>query len=101
MDYGFGAVVSSRFADIFRNNCTKNGLVPVQVSPEVGDQLLAAIEADPALEIVVDVSTRTLSAPALGLEVPFPRAHATTERLLQGVAGIGRATCRGRVGETE
>src|SRR3546814_2312408 len=48
MDYGFGAVVSSRFADIFRNNCTKNGLVPVQVSPEVGDQLLAAIEADPA-----------------------------------------------------
>src|SRR3546814_17307533 len=89
MDYGFGAVVSSRFADIFRNNCTKNGLVPVQVSPEVGDQLLAAIEADPALEIVVDVSTRTLSAPAIGLEVPFPLDDATQERFPQGHDDIG------------
>src|SRR3546814_6640513 len=89
MDYGFGAVVSSRFADIFRNNCTKNGLVPVQVSPEVGDQLLAAIEAEPALEIVVDVSTRTLSAPAIGLEGPFPPDDATQERFLQGLDDIG------------
>ena len=41
MDYGFQAVISPRFADIFRNNCTKNGLVPVLVSAEVGEQLLA------------------------------------------------------------
>ena len=47
--YGFDAVISPRFADIFRNNCTKNGLVPVQVTPEVGAQLLAAVEADPTL----------------------------------------------------
>ena len=40
MDYGFKAVVSPRFADIFRNNCTKNGLVPVQIDDEVGRQLL-------------------------------------------------------------
>src|SRR3546814_145423 len=52
MDYGFGAVVSSRFADIFRNHCTKNGLVPVQVSPEVGGQLLAAIEPDDRKTVV-------------------------------------------------
>ena len=46
MDYGFKAVISPRFADIFRNNCTKNGLVPVQVSAELGEELLRAIEAD-------------------------------------------------------
>ena len=51
MDYGFQAVISPRFADIFRNNCTKNGLVPVLVTAEVGEQLLQAVEADPTLEI--------------------------------------------------
>src|SRR5690349_11269680 len=67
MDYGFAAVISPRFADIFRNNCTKNGLVPVQVPGEVGEQLLAAIEADPSLEITVDVERRTVAAPAIGV----------------------------------
>jgi 3-isopropylmalate/(R)-2-methylmalate dehydratase small subunit len=60
MDYGFQAVISPRFADIFRNNCTKNGLVPVQVDPEVGAQLLRAVEADPALEITIDIAARTV-----------------------------------------
>src|ERR1700716_3366857 len=47
MDYGFTAVISPRFADIFRNNCTNSGLVPVEVSPEMGEALMAAVEADP------------------------------------------------------
>ncbi len=89
MDYGFKAVISPRFADIFRNNCTKNGLVPVQVSNEVGQQLLAAVQADPSLELVVDVDRRTLSAPAIGLEVSFPLDDATRERFLQGLDDIG------------
>ncbi len=89
MDYGFQAVVSSRFADIFRNNCTQNGLVPVQVSPEVGRQLLAAVDADPSLEIVVDVERRTLSAPAIDLDVAFPLDDATQERFLEGLDDIG------------
>src|SRR5262245_60728887 len=72
MDYGFQAVISPRFADIFRNNCTKNGLVPVVVPPDVAEQLLRAVEADPGLELVVDVDRRTLAAPALGLEIDFP-----------------------------
>ena len=55
MDYGFQAVVSPRFADIFRNNCTKNGLVPVTVPAEIGRQLLDAIEADPGLEITIEI----------------------------------------------
>jgi 3-isopropylmalate/(R)-2-methylmalate dehydratase small subunit len=89
MDYGFKAVVSPRFADIFRNNCTKNGLVPVQVTAEVGEQLLAAIEADPTLELTVDVDRRTLSVPAIGLDVDFPLDDSTRERFLEGLDDIG------------
>ena len=89
MDYGFQAVISPRFADIFRNNCTKNGLVPVQVDPEVGAQLLRAVEADPSLEITIDVASRTVSAPAIGLEVGFPLDDSTRDRFLQGLDDIG------------
>jgi 3-isopropylmalate/(R)-2-methylmalate dehydratase small subunit len=89
MDYGFQAVISPRFADIFRNNCTKNGLVPVVVAPEVGERLLRAVDADPALELVVDVDRRTLSAPAIGLEVEFPLEDAVRERFLEGLDDIG------------
>jgi 3-isopropylmalate/(R)-2-methylmalate dehydratase small subunit len=89
MDYGFDVVISPRFADIFRNNCTKNGLVPVQVTPEVGAQLLAAIDADPSLELTVDVERRTLAAPAIGLEVEFPLDSSIQERFLEGLDDIG------------
>jgi 3-isopropylmalate/(R)-2-methylmalate dehydratase small subunit len=89
MDYGFDVVISPRFADIFRNNCTKNGLVPVQVTPEVGEQLLAAIDADPSLELTVDVERRTLAAPAIGLEVEFPLDSSIQERFLEGLDDIG------------
>jgi len=89
MDYGFVAVVSSRFADIFRNNCTKNGLVPVTVPDDVAAQLLAAVEADPSLELTIDMERLVLSAPALGLETPFPMDPATQERFLEGLDDIG------------
>ena len=89
LDYGFAAVVSPRFGDIFRNNATKNGLVPVVVPPEVGDALMRAVEADPTLQVVVDVERRTLSAPAAGIECPFPLDDATRERFLEGLDDIG------------
>jgi 3-isopropylmalate/(R)-2-methylmalate dehydratase small subunit len=89
MDYGFRAVVSPRFADIFRNNCTKNGLVPVQVDEATGEQLLQAITDDPTLELTVDVAARTISAPAIGLEVGFPLDDATRHRFLEGLDDIG------------
>ena len=89
MDYGFDVVISPRFADIFRNNCTKNGLVPAQVPAEFAAQLLAAIKADPTLEITVDVERRTVSAPAAGLEAEFPLDPATQERFLEGLDDIG------------
>jgi len=88
-DYGFEAVISPRFGDIFRNNSTKSGLVPVIVPSEVGEALLRGVEEDPTLEITVDVERRTVSAPALGLEVEFPLDDATRERFLQGLDDIG------------
>jgi 3-isopropylmalate/(R)-2-methylmalate dehydratase small subunit len=89
MDYGFKAVISPRFADIFRNNCTKNGLVPVTVTADVGRQLLDAVEADPGLELTVDVERRTVEAPAIGLVAEFPLDDATRERFLEGLDDIG------------
>jgi 3-isopropylmalate/(R)-2-methylmalate dehydratase small subunit len=89
MDYGFQAVISPRFADIFRNNSTKNGLVPVQVEPQVGQALLDAVVADPTLEITIDVAARTVSAPSIGLEASFPLDDATQRRFLEGLDDIG------------
>jgi 3-isopropylmalate/(R)-2-methylmalate dehydratase small subunit len=88
-DYGFTAVISPRFGDIFRNNCTKAGLVPVQVDPEIGVALLRAVEADPGLEITVDVERRVVSAPAAGIEAPFPMDDFTRYRLLEGLDDVG------------
>lgn len=89
MDYGFEAVVSPRFADIFRNNCTKQGLLPVQVEPDLGRALLQAIEADPSLELTIDVARGTIEAPAAGLAGTFPLDDFTRERLLHGWDDIG------------
>jgi len=86
--HGFEAVVSPRFGDIFRNNATKNGLVPVVVSTEVGEQLLRAVEADPTLDITIDVERRTLEAPAIGLTVDFPLDDSVRHRFLEGLDDI-------------
>ena len=88
-DYGFKAVVSPRFGDIFRNNATKVGLLPVQLPADVAEQLLRAVEADPTLEITIDVERRTLSAPKIGLEATFPLDDHTQYRLLNGLDDIG------------
>ena len=87
--YGFEAVVSPRFGPIFKNNSTKNGLVAVEVTEEVGKQLMAAVQADPTMEIVVDVERRTLEAPAIDLEVSFDLSDAVQHRFLNGLDDIG------------
>ena len=86
--YGFQAVISPRFGDIFRNNAGKNGLVPVVVTPEVGARLLAAVAADPTLELTIDVARRTLEAPALDLTVEFPLDESIQHRFLEGLDDI-------------
>jgi 3-isopropylmalate/(R)-2-methylmalate dehydratase small subunit len=87
--YGFKAVISPRFGDIFRNNATKNGLVPVQVSAAVGEQLMRAVESDPTLELVIDVERRSLEAPAIDLAVEFPLDDSVRHRFLEGLDDIG------------
>lgn len=87
--YGFAAVVSPRFGDIFRNNATKNGLVPVQVSEELGRRLLEAVESDPTTQVVVDVERRVLEVPSLGLVEPFPLDDSVQHRFLEGLDDIG------------
>jgi 3-isopropylmalate/(R)-2-methylmalate dehydratase small subunit len=89
MDYGFRAVVSSRFADIFRNNCTKQGLLPAQVSEELDRELLDAVTKDPSVELTLDVARGTIEAPAAGLTGTFPLDGFTRERLLNGWDDIG------------
>ena len=86
--YGFAAVISPRFGDIFRNNATKNGLVPVLVSAEVGRQLLDAITKDPSLEIKIDIELRTLEVTGLDLLVDFPLEDSIQHRFLNGLDDI-------------
>jgi 3-isopropylmalate/(R)-2-methylmalate dehydratase small subunit len=88
-DFGFKAVISPRFGDIFRNNATKAGLVPVQVDAAVGEALMAAVEADPTVEITIDVIDRVLRAPSVGIEAPFPLDDFTQHRLVEGLDDIG------------
>ena len=89
MDYGFKAVIAPRFGDIFRNNSAKNGLVPVVLSAEVALQILRAVEADPTLEITIDLETRRVTVPALGVDVEFPLDDSTRHRFMNGLDDIG------------
>ncbi len=87
--WGFDAVIAPSFSDIFRNNCTKNGLVPVVVPLEIVEKLWAAIEADPTTEITVDMERLTIEAPAAGISASFPMDAATQHRFLHGLDDIG------------
>jgi 3-isopropylmalate/(R)-2-methylmalate dehydratase small subunit len=89
MDYGFKAVISPKFGDIFRNNATKAGLVPVQVDEKFGEELLEAAQEHPFLEVVVDIETRTVSVPRLGMQASFPLDDFTRHRLMEGLDDIG------------
>jgi 3-isopropylmalate/(R)-2-methylmalate dehydratase small subunit len=86
-DYGFAAVVSPRFGDIFRNNALKGGLVPVQLAAQEVEALWAMVEADPALEVTVDLGARELRAGDLVAD--FPLDDFTRWRLMEGLDDIG------------
>jgi 3-isopropylmalate/(R)-2-methylmalate dehydratase small subunit len=70
-DYGFRCVVSSFFADIFRNNSLNVGILPVQVSPEFLDKIFKAIEADPKTELEVNLPGQTITILATGEKESF------------------------------
>jgi len=89
LDYGFEAVISPRFADIFRNNSTKQGLLPTQLSEAEVRTLLDAVVADPTLEITIDVAQGSVEAPAIGFEASFQLDAFTRDRFLNGWDDIG------------
>ncbi len=89
LQYGFEAVIAPSFSDIFRNNCTKNGLVPVILDAAIVQQLWAAIEADEHTEITVDVERLLVEVPSVGISAAFPMDPATQHRYLNGLDDVG------------
>ncbi|NMD54804.1 MULTISPECIES: 3-isopropylmalate dehydratase small subunit [Tsukamurella] len=87
MDYGFRVVISSRFADIFRGNSGKAGLVAALVEQENVELLWKALENEPGLEITVDLEGRTVTAG--DLVVPFTIDDPVRHRLMAGLDDIG------------
>jgi 3-isopropylmalate/(R)-2-methylmalate dehydratase small subunit len=85
-DHGFRAVISPRFADIFRGNALKNGLLPVVLSAEQVEALMSAVEADPATEVTVDLGEREVRAG--GLTASFELDEHTRWRLMEGLDDI-------------
>lgn len=69
--YGFKVVVSSFFADIFKNNALNNGLLPVVVSEEFLEKLFKAVEADPKVKVKVDLEAETISVPSQNISEGF------------------------------
>ncbi|HEY3341088.1 MAG TPA: 3-isopropylmalate dehydratase small subunit [Anaerolineae bacterium] len=88
MGYGFRAVISTSFADIFRNNSLKNGLLPIKVDKDTHAQLFSLLEEEPDMELAIDLKTQTLTLPD-GRRVQFPIDGFSRACLLNGVDEIG------------
>jgi len=86
-DYGFKAVLSARFGDIFRGNSGKQGLLAAQLAEADIEKIWALIDAQPGLEVTVDLPAKTVTAGAL--TVPFEIDDYTRWRLLEGLDDIG------------
>ncbi len=92
LDGGFRVVISSRFADIFRNNSTKSGLLTVVLPQPAVEALWAAVEADPATPVTVDLRAKEVSYPGADGQrttVPFEIDDYTRWRLLEGLDDVG------------
>ena len=86
-DYGFRAVISSRFGDIFRSNCAKGGLVAAQVAQPDVELLWKILDERPGTEVTVDLRDKTVQA--VDVTVPFEIDDYTRWRLLEGLDDIG------------
>jgi 3-isopropylmalate/(R)-2-methylmalate dehydratase small subunit len=87
-DFGFKAVISTSFADIFKNNSLKNGLLPIVVSPQVHAELQTALKKDPTAQVTIDLASQTLTLPG-GSSYSFPIDEFAKTCLLQGVDELG------------
>jgi 3-isopropylmalate/(R)-2-methylmalate dehydratase small subunit len=87
--YGFDAVIAPSFSDIFRNNCTKNGLAPVVLPLSSVEKLWELVETNPATEITVDMERLLVEVPSAGFSESFPMDAPTQHRFLNGLDDIG------------
>ena len=87
-DYGFRCVVSSFFADIFRNNCLNVGVLPVQVSAAFLEEIYAAIEQDTNTQLIVDLPTQTITIEATGNSESFDINTYKKDNMLNGFDDI-------------
>ena len=88
IDFGFRAIVSTSFADIFRQNALKNGLLPVVVDQETHRQLFSLVDEAPDMEIAIDLAEQTLTLPD-GRRAAFPIDAFSKQCLLEGIDQLG------------
>ncbi len=88
IDFGFRAIISTSFADIFRNNALKNGLLPVVVDTNTHRQLFEIIAKDPSTLLTIDLTERSLTLPD-GRQVHFPIDEFSRRCLLEGIDQLG------------
>jgi 3-isopropylmalate/(R)-2-methylmalate dehydratase small subunit len=86
-DYGFGAIIAPSFADIFKNNCSKIGLLAVELPEETVKKLLDAVREDPQTAITVELTERVVTGP--NVYETFEMDDFTRQRLLEGLDDIG------------
>ena len=87
-DYGFRAVIAPSFADIFFNNCYKNGLLPIVLSEEIVDQLFKEVEANEGYQLAIDLAKQTVTTPS-GETFTFDITEHRKHCLLNGLDEIG------------
>ncbi len=88
LDYGFRAILSTSFADIFRNNCLKNGILPIKVDSPAHRRLFEIAADTPSARVTVDLQSQTVSLPD-GTSIPFPIDPFSKKCLLEGLDDLG------------
>jgi 3-isopropylmalate/(R)-2-methylmalate dehydratase small subunit len=87
-DYGFRAVISSFFADIFKNNCLNIGVLPVTISPEFAEVLFKAVDADPKTEVEIDIDKQKITLLSTGASESFDINSYKKENMKNGFDDI-------------
>ena len=88
LDYGFRVIIAPSFADIFYNNCFKNGILPIILAADAVDELFKQVEADEGYAVTVDLAAQTISRPD-GVLIEFEIDAFRKHRLLNGLDDIG------------
>lgn len=88
LDYGFRVIIAPSFADIFYNNCFKNGILPIVLDAQILDRLFKAVDTNEGYQLTVDLEQQQLVTPE-GEHIPFEIDAYRKQRLLEGLDDIG------------